>query len=361
VSGYVTVDSSRLYYEECGTGPAVVLVHDGLMGAASWDLLWPTLCAQAHVLRYDRRGVGRSSGPKLPFSHTADLEALMANRSLTAATVVGSSSGGALAIDFALEHPERVQRLVLLGPVVNGMGYSEHFLQRDARNIEPAERGDITGAIERLLADPFTLEPGNEAVRQKVRETLTANPQNLRSLLTTNRFVERQAVPAAAHLGDLRVPALILIGEHDIPDVHAHAGAIELGMGGARREIIAGGGHLIQLDHAALVGPRILDFVAATPVVTVPAERLRMLAGTYALPTGDRAGEFYAQDGRLMLRAAGSRDVPLFAANDSTFYAVISPSRFQITFHRDTSGKASAADVVLNGMTLRATVVKPSR
>lgn len=357
VAGYVTVDSSRLYYAECGSGPAIVLMHDGLMGAASWDLVWPTLCGHAHVVRYDRRGFGRSSEAKIRFSQTADLAALMADRGLATATLVGSSAGGGIAIDFALDHPDRVQRLVLLGAVVSGLGYSAHFTDRERRNIEPLLRGDVAGAIERQLDDPFVIEPGNTAAQRRVRETLAENPQNLRSMLTTNRLVERPALPGAGRLGDLHVPALIMVGEHDIPDVHAHAGAIELGMGGARREIISGGGHLIQLDHPSLVGPRILSFISETPVAAVPAERLPMLAGRYTPVIGDQPGEFFVKEGRLMTHFGGTRDVPLFAANDSTFYAVITSSRFQVRFHRDANGTASTADVSLNGTTHQATRV----
>jgi pimeloyl-ACP methyl ester carboxylesterase len=357
VTGYVTVDSSRLYYEECGAGPAIVLVHDGLMGAASWDLIWPTLCGHAHVLRYDRRGVGRSTAPKMRFSQAADLEALMAARGVSDATVVGSSAGGAIAIDFTLAHPDRVQRLVLLGPVVDGLGFSAHFLQREMRNTEPLLHGDVAAAVEKQLEDPFLLEPGNAAVRWKVRETLTTNPQNLLSLSTTNRLVDWPAVPAAARLGDLRVPALILVGEHDIPDVHAHAGAIELGMGGARREVVPGGGHLIQLDHPALIGPRILAFIEQTPVVALPEERLRTLTGAYTPVIHDAPAAFYVKDGRLMTRFVGSREVPLFAANDSTFYAVISAAALQVRFRRDATGRASTIDVILNGATHRASTM----
>lgn len=362
VTGYVAVDSSRLYYEECGSGPTIVLVHDGLMASATWDLVWPTLCREAHVVRYDRRGVGQSTAAaKTPFSQTADLEALLADRRITSATVVGSSAGGGIAIDFALAHPGRVERLILLGPVIDGLGYSAHFIQREKRNAEPLLRDDVTSAIEKQLDDPFVLEPGNSAVRQRVRETLTANPQNLRSLLTTNRLVERPAVPAAARLGELRIPALILVGEHDIPDVHAHSGAIELGMGGARREVVAGGGHLIQLDHAALIGPRILSFIAETPVRAVPVERLRSFAGDYAPVIRDQPGAFHVKDGRLMTHFAGSRDVPLFAADDSTFYAMITASQFRVTFHRSPHGKVVAADVVLNGAGHRAVAISRRR
>lgn len=46
------------YRRQCGSGPAVALVHDGVTGAAGWDAILPDLCARFHVLRYDRRGMG---------------------------------------------------------------------------------------------------------------------------------------------------------------------------------------------------------------------------------------------------------------------------------------------------------------
>jgi pimeloyl-ACP methyl ester carboxylesterase len=110
VTGYLAVDSSRLYYEECGTGPAVVLSHDGAMGAATWDAVWANLCARFHVLRYDRRGVGRSSAPRGAFSQTDDLAALLregapATSLATAGAVCHSSS----ALSGSSAHSPHVQ------------------------------------------------------------------------------------------------------------------------------------------------------------------------------------------------------------------------------------------------------------
>ena len=153
--GFIAVAGSRLFYEECAggqavgsaAGPALVLVHDGVMGAATWDAVWPALCARFHVVRYDRRGKGRSPAPTAPFSQVADLAALLADRGVARATVVGSSAGGALALDFALAHPDRVERLILLGPVVGGMPTSEHFQARERANFAPLiERGDVEAA-----------------------------------------------------------------------------------------------------------------------------------------------------------------------------------------------------------------------
>src|SRR5436190_1431168 len=59
-SGYLDVGGSQIYYEERGSGPAMVLLHDGLLDAGSWDEVWESLAARHRVIRYDRRGYGRS-------------------------------------------------------------------------------------------------------------------------------------------------------------------------------------------------------------------------------------------------------------------------------------------------------------
>src|SRR5262249_38079390 len=100
-TGYVDVaGGGRLYFEECGSGPNIVLLHDGLLHSVVWDDVWSPLCGKYHVVRYDRRGYGRSAAAKAPFSPEADLLAVMQHAHMESATLVGSSSGTALALDF---------------------------------------------------------------------------------------------------------------------------------------------------------------------------------------------------------------------------------------------------------------------
>jgi pimeloyl-ACP methyl ester carboxylesterase len=58
----------------------------------------------------------------------------------------------------------------------------------------------------------------------------------------------RPTRPALSRLSEIRIPTLVLVGDADIPDVHAHAGAIEAGIGGSRRMIISDAGHLMYLE-----------------------------------------------------------------------------------------------------------------
>src|ERR1700761_3559675 len=72
---FVKIGESRVWYEECGAAnsAAVVLLHDGLVHSIAWDDVWRPLCAQYHVVRYDRRGYGRSEPAKSEFRPEEDL------------------------------------------------------------------------------------------------------------------------------------------------------------------------------------------------------------------------------------------------------------------------------------------------
>src|SRR6266542_985522 len=114
-TGVAEVNGTKLYYETAGKGPAVVLVHGGLVDSRQWNGQMKEFAKRHRVVRYDLRGFGRSAAAPQPFSHIEDLRALMDFLKIERATVVGRSLRGIIAAYFALEHPERVDRLVLVG------------------------------------------------------------------------------------------------------------------------------------------------------------------------------------------------------------------------------------------------------
>src|SRR6266404_9752599 len=126
-SGYLDVGGSKIYYETRGSGPAIVLLHDGLLSSVTWDEVWEPLATKHKVIRYDRRGYGRSELPSSSYSSVEDLRELLTHLKVQHAVTVGSSSGGALAIDFAIAHPQTIDGLFLIGPVLHGMQYTDDF------------------------------------------------------------------------------------------------------------------------------------------------------------------------------------------------------------------------------------------
>ena len=88
--GYVDVSSGRLFYEEAGKGPVLVLLHDGLLHREVWDGQFREFAKTYRVIRYDRRGYGRSTPqPAQGYSNIADLHALLKALRVDRATMVG--------------------------------------------------------------------------------------------------------------------------------------------------------------------------------------------------------------------------------------------------------------------------------
>ena len=113
VTGFADVGGSKLYYEIAGKGPAVVLIHGGLVDSRLWNGQFEKFARHFKVIRYDLRGFGRSDFSYGPYSHVADLHSLLTYLKIESASLVGLSLGGIIAADFAIEHPEMVEKLVL--------------------------------------------------------------------------------------------------------------------------------------------------------------------------------------------------------------------------------------------------------
>src|SRR4030095_8156327 len=92
----------------------------GLSDSRVWDEQFKEFAKSYRVIRYDLRGFGRSAYPTTPFSHVEDLYALLKFLKVERASFAGLSLGGMIAMDFALEHPEMVERLVLTSSGLRG-------------------------------------------------------------------------------------------------------------------------------------------------------------------------------------------------------------------------------------------------
>jgi pimeloyl-ACP methyl ester carboxylesterase len=317
-AAYLNVDGGgRLYYEECGSGANVVLLHDGLLHSVVWDDVWNPICARYHVLRYDRRGYGRSDAAAAPFSPEADLLTLMQHTHMDRATLVGSSSGTALALDFAIAHPAQVEALFLIGPVVHGMRSSDYFLARGNAASAPLSTHDVRAAADNWAHDPFQVSGARPEQRKKIFEALMSSPQNFSA---PGQFEIRPSPPTVTRLSEISAPTLEVMGDGDIGDVHAFAGAIQAAVPVVRRELWKGVGHLVELEDPAQIVARLNTFidVIQRPTITVPRVTLDNYAGTYALNNSPAVVAVTAE--RLVLRVNGDADVLLFAASASRFF-----------------------------------------
>jgi pimeloyl-ACP methyl ester carboxylesterase len=225
----------------------VVLINGGVMDFRQWDEVASNLAASYRVLRWDPRGWGASPNATEPFSNVTDLASLLDHLKLTRVHLVGLSAGGGIALDFALTHPDRVSRLVLVAPAVRGWAWSESFQKRGAELAQAARSRDEAALGTALLDDPWfapTLKSRPDAAG-RVRELARAN----RKIFRTRRNLEDPEPPALGRLGDLRARTLVILPQLDHPDLHAIADTLQSRSTLVSVRRIPKAGHMVHLER----------------------------------------------------------------------------------------------------------------
>ncbi len=259
----VDVDGGQIYYETCAPqaadkAQAIVLIHDGVVNSASFDDMWPILCRDFRVVRYDRRGYGKSPAAKAPYAPQEDLAAVMKAANFDRASLVGFSFGGGLAVSYAILHPEQVDRLIISGAAINGFQPSPAFGKHITRIMAPMIIGNMDGVVANAEKSGWVMAPGHPEAKAKALAILKASPQDLGHQMRDPIKPWPSDLPK---MRDLHVPTLIMTGDHDIADNQATSGAAQALIPGSRRIVIDDAGHLMQLEHPKELSELIADFV----------------------------------------------------------------------------------------------------
>ena len=287
-SGFVEVPDGRIAWERAGSGQPLVLIHDGLLPGASWNEVWAALTARFDVVRWDRRGYGASTSDTRDYSNVDDLLAILDHLKLERVALVGCSSGGALALDFAIAHPERVGALVLEGPVLSGFPHSRHFYERGIRNRAPLRTlQDSQATLARWAKDPYITDSRNGAARARLRALLEQFPQSVTGGIP---WSTRPEPDSRARLGEVKAGVRLIAGESDIADVHAHMGAIEGGVPGAERIVVPRAGHLVHLELPETFVSLVSEFLDPDGAA------LDFLARGAGVPASDQARALFDYD-----------------------------------------------------------------
>ncbi|MBF0672426.1 MAG: alpha/beta hydrolase [Salinibacterium sp.] len=219
------VDGASLYYETDGdpAAPALLLIHAGIATLRMWDPIVPALANDHHVIRFDCRGFGETTTPDVEFSNRADAIALLDHVAVEKATLIGCSRGGQIALDTAIEYPSRVSGVVTVGGGVSGFPDIELTAEED----EVVDRMDVAfEQAEWETLNRLEVELWAFGVRRDqgsldpdfVRTAYQLNQPNLAHVLEKPVPVPLEP-PAYDRLVDVTVPALVMVGDHDLSEV----------------------------------------------------------------------------------------------------------------------------------------------
>lgn len=260
-SGFVLIPGGRLYYERSGAGEPVILIHADSLDHRMWDGQVRAFAERYDTIRLDMRGFGRSPVPgATPYSFAGDLAAFIDGLGIANAHLVGSSLGGAVAIEFALEWPDRVLSLVLADTGLAGFPYSAEFVGVIREVTRLSRSGDLTGAKAYWLSLPFF-------ARSLAEQDVSAAIRAMVADTSCYRWVgenqpERPPRTPSEHISDIHVPTLVVTGEHDIPDFIAVGDFVHAHIAGSERLTVKGAGHLPNMDAPIAFNGSVLGFLA---------------------------------------------------------------------------------------------------
>lgn len=262
---FATSGHARLAYSSIGTGDPVLLIHAGVTDRRSWRHLSERLAPDHRVIGYDQRGYGETTYRPGPFSRIADAVAVLDAAGVARAAVVGSSMGGGTAIDLALEHPDRVSRLVLIAPSVSGEApWLESYpepVNGLIQKLEAAEEANDVAEANRLEAwlwlDGPTSPEGR--VGGEARELFLT--RNGIALANEEPGELIRAEPAWERLDRIAVPTLVLSGELDLPDQLPVCQGMAERIPHARLLTLPGVAHLPHLENDQTCLTAITDFL----------------------------------------------------------------------------------------------------
>ena len=257
------LNGTSFYYEMAGIGPAVVLLHAGIADSRMWEGQFAPLSKWFRVIRYDMRGYGRTPPAEGQFSHRDDLAALLRHLEIERVSLVGCSQGSKTALDFALEYPEQVERLVLTSPAVSGLPFDGP----PPPQLEDLEAADAAGDLARVNElemqiwidgphrSPDDVDPGLRALAAEMNAIALAN-EGIGDELPPLR-------PAAGRIGEVIIPVLVVQGGLDTPRTLAAADFLAAELPDARRVVMSGLTHLPNMEQPEAYNRLVAEFLTA--------------------------------------------------------------------------------------------------
>ena len=241
LSEIIPINGIQLYYEVHGEGEPLILVHGGLGNSTYWEKQFDAFAAEYQVIALDSRGHGRSTFSDEPIGYDlmmSDVIALMDHLGIEKANLLGWSDGGIIGIDMAINHPDRVDKIIAYGANYNPSGVRSDIEENEVFNAY----------VEKAIEDYLALSPAPEK--------LDAFFENIGNMWATEpNFTVEQ-------LGAISTPILVLDGEDEEAILTEHTVEMAGLIPTAELLLMPGTGHFAMWEQSDEFNRIVLDYLA---------------------------------------------------------------------------------------------------
>lgn len=268
--GYLVVEEGkspqRIFYESSGKGNTIILIHAFFVDRRIWENQFSFLAGKGHhVVMYDVRGRGKSDVPRSEYSDSLDLKKLMDHLKIDSASIIGVSSGGRIAIDFALQFPGKVESLVLINSMVHGYspsGYDEEkaweeIYESDRKRDALFKSGKFREAV---AANVEARGSGmTDSTKERLMEIAIDNYHVLKGF--DRKFQKSPEPPAFERLQDIAAPTLVISGGKDFKGYRILSEIIGSRIRGSKMAFMENAGHIANMSSPEELNGIVLDFL----------------------------------------------------------------------------------------------------
>ena len=265
-SKFAQAGAIKLHYNEAGSGPAVIMLHGGGPGASGWSNFQRNLgqLSTAHrVLLVDQPGFGKSDyvplKESLPTVSARAVRDLMDTLGIERASLIGNSMGGAASVTFAIDYPDRIDKLILMGAA--GFHFKSTFVPMPTEGLKvlaqvakhPTKEG-MRRLIELMVYDTSFLT--DELLEQRFQ-----------AALATHRAEAAEAAPPpwrdfTQELGKVKAKSLVIWGRDDRVVPFDGCLGFLWALPDAELHVFSKCGHWAQFEHPQEFNSLVLNFLA---------------------------------------------------------------------------------------------------
>lgn len=264
--GYIFIADHQIYYETIGEGQPIIFLHGGYLNLKMWAEQMEFFAAKGfRVIAFDDLGHGKTKDGKVEVLAHEVLQTLMDSLGIEQAHLVGLSWGAMMAVDFCLEHPERVQKMVLTSPGLNGWEYFQDTLAAANNQLRQTAKAqaDTTAFVELFMRN-WTDGPAQKSnrlpleIRQHIQslmaETVTQHWNKNWSYLLQNP-------PARQRLSEIKQSVLLIQGELDAVDIHQIIEVYQENLPNVYRLDVPNVAHTLNLEAGEVFNAMVLGFL----------------------------------------------------------------------------------------------------
>ena len=257
---FATNEGARIYWEEVGSGPPLLLIMGLGYTHEMWHRTTPLVSKHFRTILFDNRGVGRSDLPAGPYSiatMAADAAAVLDAAGAESADVYGISMGGMIAQEFAIQYPGRVRKLILGCTACGGPKVvraepevNQVLMMRGAMTIEEGIQVGVPYIYD--AGTPRARIDEDLAIRRVTYPKPEAYAYQLQGILAWESY---------SRLAQIKAPTLVIHGETDRLVPAGNGKLIAESIAGSKLVMIPHASHIYMTDQPQASEKAVMDFL----------------------------------------------------------------------------------------------------